>query len=582
MVTVTATDPSGLRATVNVTITVTNVDEAPEIMRAPNANVAPEFPGTEDGARSVAENTAAGEDIGSPVAATDGNGDALTYALSGADAASFDIDEDTGQLMTLAALDYETKARYSVTVTASDPGGLSGSSDVTITVTNVNEGGTVTLMPASPRVGTEISAALTDPDNVTAGTDTWQWSRSMTIDGPYMDIGTATSMTYTPVAADEDYYLKATASYDDGEGSDKSAYAKTDSQVSSFAISGTFDFNYTENGTEVIGTYTASGLTAASTTWTLSGADDDDFMVEPSSGLSVMLKFRSSPDFEMPMDSGGDSRYQVTLTVDDGTYSDTKAVTVDVTDVEELGTLSGDPSPNYEEGGVDAVGTYTASGGSMSDMATWSLMGDDMGDLSIGTSSGVLTFDATPNYEMPMDEDTDNTYKFTVMAEAGGEMKEIIVIVMVTNANEDGTVTLMPMTPSVGTEITADLTDPDIATENTDTWQWSKSMTMDGTYVDIDMATSMSYTPVITDEGYYLRATASYDDGEGAGKTAMGTTTSPVPVTVADPLLAEYDIDDSGRIERTEVIAAINRYLDGEAGITRADVIAVINLYLDS
>ena len=88
----------------------------------------------------MAENTAAGEDIGNPVAATDANGDALTYALSGTDDASFDIDSATGQLMTLTALDYETKASYSVTVTASDSGGLSDSIDVTITVTAVDEG----------------------------------------------------------------------------------------------------------------------------------------------------------------------------------------------------------------------------------------------------------------------------------------------------------------------------------------------------------------------------------------------------------------------------------------------------------
>ena len=87
----------------------------------------------------------------------------------------------------------------------------------------------------------------------------------------------------------------------------------------------------------------------------------------------------------------------------------------------------------------------------MSDVANWSLMGDDMGDLSISTS-GVLTFNATPNYEMPMDEDMDNTYVATVKAEAGGEMREITVTVMVTNVNEDGTVTLMPMTPRVGTD----------------------------------------------------------------------------------------------------------------------------------
>ena len=71
--------------------------------------------------------------------ATDANGDALTYALSGTDAASFDIGSATGQLMTKAALDYEAKASYEVTVTATDPEGASDMITVTITVTNEEE-----------------------------------------------------------------------------------------------------------------------------------------------------------------------------------------------------------------------------------------------------------------------------------------------------------------------------------------------------------------------------------------------------------------------------------------------------------
>ena len=140
VVMVTATDPSGEKATVMVTIMVTNVDEAPMIMRAPDANVAPEFASATT-SRTVAENTVAGEDIGNPVAADDANGDALTYALSGTDAASFAIDSDTGQLMTLAALDYEAKTSYEVTVTATDGDNASDSIDVaiTITVTDVDE-----------------------------------------------------------------------------------------------------------------------------------------------------------------------------------------------------------------------------------------------------------------------------------------------------------------------------------------------------------------------------------------------------------------------------------------------------------
>ena len=48
----------------------------------------------------------------------------------------------------------------------------------------------------------------------------------------------------------------------------------------------------------------------------------------------------------------------------------------------------------------------------------------------------------------------------------------------------------------------------------------------------------------------------------------------------ADPLIARYDANQNGTIERSEVIAAIRDYLDGAAGITRAEVIRLINLYL--
>ena len=60
--------------------------------------------------RAVAENTAAGMNIGSPVAATDDDDTVLTYSLGGEeDGASFDIDAATGQLMTKADLDLRLK-----------------------------------------------------------------------------------------------------------------------------------------------------------------------------------------------------------------------------------------------------------------------------------------------------------------------------------------------------------------------------------------------------------------------------------------------------------------------------------------
>ena len=50
------------------------------------ANRAPSFADGDTATRSVAENTGAGEPVGEPVAATDADGDTLTYSLDGADA----------------------------------------------------------------------------------------------------------------------------------------------------------------------------------------------------------------------------------------------------------------------------------------------------------------------------------------------------------------------------------------------------------------------------------------------------------------------------------------------------------------
>ena len=136
--------PSTDDATLMVTITVTDRNEAPstpteaeEGAPATPVNNAPEFAAETD-TREVAENTAAGMNIGAAITATDADDDTLTYSLSGDDAASFDIDTATGQLMTSAALDFETQASYTVEVTASD-GTDSATVTVTIMVTDLDE-----------------------------------------------------------------------------------------------------------------------------------------------------------------------------------------------------------------------------------------------------------------------------------------------------------------------------------------------------------------------------------------------------------------------------------------------------------
>ena len=94
--------------------------------------------------REVVENAPVGGLVGAPVMATDADGDALTYTISGgADMDAFDIpDQEPGQITVGAGteLDFEgSQTTYVIEVTADDPFDGSDSAMVTITVTNVNE-----------------------------------------------------------------------------------------------------------------------------------------------------------------------------------------------------------------------------------------------------------------------------------------------------------------------------------------------------------------------------------------------------------------------------------------------------------
>ena len=124
--------------------------------------------------REVAENTAAGGNVGAVVAATDDDNDSLTYSLTSTDESSFTVD-NTGQIKVKSGttLDYESaKNTYTVVVQVTDSKTAAGVTEtnptiddsitVTISVTNVEEAGTLTLSSYQPAARAEITATLTD------------------------------------------------------------------------------------------------------------------------------------------------------------------------------------------------------------------------------------------------------------------------------------------------------------------------------------------------------------------------------------------------------------------------------------
>ena len=107
----------------DVTVVITNVIETAPTLTLP-ATI------------SIAENTS----IVTQAVATDSEGSALTYALSGADAATFYL-TSTGLVSFRTVPDYESlsKTQYNITVTVTNAGGLTASSAMVVNVTDISE-----------------------------------------------------------------------------------------------------------------------------------------------------------------------------------------------------------------------------------------------------------------------------------------------------------------------------------------------------------------------------------------------------------------------------------------------------------
>ena len=108
-----------------------------------------------------------------------------------------------------------------------------GEIDLTVTVTNVDEKGSVSVSPRQPQVGTTLTAILTDPDNIQPGVGEWQWARSDSENGPWEDIpALSTAMTYQPTIDDLDKYLRVAVVYVDRAG----AESRTENGFSEFKV----------------------------------------------------------------------------------------------------------------------------------------------------------------------------------------------------------------------------------------------------------------------------------------------------------------------------------------------------------
>ena len=392
---VTASDGT-LSSTKDVAITVTNVNEAPTVTSAAAASFA------ENGTGTVYTASATDPDAGAT----------LTYSISGADAALFNINATTGAVTFKSSPNYEAPGDaggnnvYDVKVTASD-GTLSSTKDVAITVTNVNEAPTVTSAAtasfAENASGTVYAATATDPD--AGSTITYSITGAdaslFNIDSVTGAVTFKTSPNYEApgdAGSNNVYDVNVTAS--DGTTSATKAVAITVTNVNEApTITSAATANFAENGSGTVYTAAATDPDAGSTlTYSISGTDAALFNINATTGA---VTFKSSPNYEAPGDAGGNNVYDVSVTASDGTNSATKAVAITVTNVNEAPTITSAATANFAENATGTVYTAAATDPDAGATLTYSISGADAALFNINATTGAVTFKSSPNYEAP-------------------------------------------------------------------------------------------------------------------------------------------------------------------------------------
>ena len=561
-ITVVASDGTN-RGTLAVTVTVTDVNEGPEIT------------GTQS--LSFAENTAS-DRVLATYAATDPEDPDLEitrWSVTGPDGGHFAINED-GDLTFRNPPDHERPADsgrdnvYEVTVRASD-GRVYGAHDVTVTVTPVDEApefrsgsrdsfsyrenGTAALYtyratdPERAEVGWSVSGADGEAFTVDRNTGVLTFRNPPDHDEP-ADDGHNNEYQVTVVATDQTgraANLPVTVTVTDVNEGPEIAETETNTAIT-----------VQENHDEVLATYTGrdpEDPTAEITRWSVTGRDGGDFTINEDGELT----FRNPPDHERPADSGRDNVYEVTVRASDGRYYGTLDVTVTVLAVDEAPEFQRNTQDSfvYPENGTSAIYTYRATDPEGSDV-TWDLSGTDSSAFSIG-KTGVLSFNSPPDYEDPADTDDDNVYEVVVQAtDDGNNTTPLDVTVTVTNLTDARAV--IRGTAQVGRTLTAEtsgIPDKDRSDKVDFSYQWL------GDDKDIEGATDSTYEITEKDEGKTIRVRVGFSDDRGNDEALTSAATGavaarPAQLTATFPASPFQSSRHKGDDDRPQVIVAFN------------------------
>ncbi|NNC78826.1 MAG: hypothetical protein HKN94_01620, partial [Acidimicrobiales bacterium] len=455
---VTASTDDGDSVTVSVPLTVTDVNHAP-VITAPAFTI------------FANETTAVGTVLGN-MAATDSDGDSVTYAIVGGDSPTLiTIDPTSGSITLAEPIDYETKTLHSVVVQATDSGSpaMSAMKEIRVGVLDANEAPILDPLPVlalpevSTTVGTTIAtASASDPEGTPitfsgidpTGTFSVAPDGSITV-GSVLDFETSPSIPVTVIATDADGIstnVTVTITI-----SDENELPVFDTP---FAV--VTPPEGTAPGT-VMGSASATDPDPADiiTYRIISGDPTSNFAIDPATG-EITLTATGALDYETT------ATYTLTLGADDGTAESTTDFKVSVINVDEPPTISGPAAlADQNENTVGPIETIVATDPE-GDSFTFAIdSGDPGGVFAITPTTGLLSIVGVLDYEtttlhplvIRVTQDSDATKTMTVALDLNVLPLNEPPVFDTPNAN------VFPLEGTVGGVIigSASATDPDAA-----------------------------------------------------------------------------------------------------------------------
>ena len=458
----------------------------------PSPNVAPRLCGSLSFTLSEADPAGAT----SIIMASNRYGDVLTFGIAdGANSDKFEIVKisnsvldgipvQRAQIRTTVALNFKDHATIPLRVTLHDGKGVSNnmmvvddtgvdvSEAVAVSILDVEELGVITFSPEDPEAGVAQAASLTDGDGSTSSLS-WRWSRSSSRNGPWTEIMDANSAICTSTQVDEGFFPRATVTYTDQRGPNKTAV-------------------------EIAGDLASRNQWL---TYSLTGGDADSFTISSSNG-QIRVASGVTLDYE------GKRTYRLTVQVTDGrdqngddemdAIDDTQSVTVTLIDVNEATVVTGDTPISFEENSSSVVASYTGTYPER-DSLTWSVNNNNFHV----SERGQLFFQSPPNFEAGV-----TSYTVTVTATDDEDPPisgSLVVTVTITDAEEEGSVAVIPPRgwADPQTQFTANLIDDDGEVTGHD-WLWERSLNGRSGWQPIPGETSNTYDAGADDTNKFL------------------------------------------------------------------------------